>query len=174
MLLYNSPVSGNCYKVRLLLAQLGLPYETTDVSVVDRSNREELLGDLNPGLRVPTLVLDGGPAARGVERDPLVLRRRHRVRPRRPVRTRPGAAVALLRGVVTIRNTAHDEASGRFSLSASSGQTLPECSGMTPEPTVQDETANNSDDSPADGIQGDHAGQQECEHHEGAPPSRSP
>jgi hypothetical protein len=34
---------------------------------------------------------------------------------------------------------------------------------MTPEPTVQDET-NNSDDSPTDGIQGDHADQQECEH----------
>ena len=37
---------------------------------------------------------------------------------------------------------------------------------MTPEPTVQDETANNRDDSPADGIQGDHADQQECEHDE--------
>ena len=60
MLLYNSPVSGNCYKVRLLLAQLGLPYETVDVSVVDRSNRAELLGGLNPALRVPTLVLDDG------------------------------------------------------------------------------------------------------------------
>jgi glutathione S-transferase len=60
MLLYNSPVSGNCYKVRLLLAQLRVDYETEDVSVVDRSNRKELLGDLNPGLRVPTLVLDDG------------------------------------------------------------------------------------------------------------------
>jgi glutathione S-transferase len=60
MLLYNSAVSGNCYKVRLLLAQLGVSYETVDVSVVDRSNRRELLGDLNPGLRVPTLVLDDG------------------------------------------------------------------------------------------------------------------
>ena len=60
MLFYNSPVSGNCYKVRLLLAQLGVEYETVDVSVVDRSNRKELLGDLNPGLRVPTLVLDDG------------------------------------------------------------------------------------------------------------------
>jgi hypothetical protein len=30
---------------------------------------------------------------------------------------------------------------------------------MTPEPTVQDETANNSDDSAADGVQGDHPGQ---------------
>ncbi len=38
---------------------------------------------------------------------------------------------------------------------------------MTPEPTVQGETANNSDDSPADGIQGDHADQQECQHHQG-------
>ena len=60
MLLYNSPVSGNCYKVRLLLAQLGLAYETVDVSVVDRSNRKELLGSLNPALRVPTVVLDDG------------------------------------------------------------------------------------------------------------------
>jgi glutathione S-transferase len=60
MLLYNSAVSGNCYKVRLLLAQLGLEYEIVEMSVVDRSNRHEVLGDLNPGLRVPTLVLDDG------------------------------------------------------------------------------------------------------------------
>ena len=60
MLLYNSPVSGNCYKVRLLLAHLGMEYETVELSVVDRSNRAEVLGELNPGLRVPTLVLDDG------------------------------------------------------------------------------------------------------------------
>jgi glutathione S-transferase len=60
MLLYNSPVSGNCYKVRLLLAQLGIEYEVENVDVVDRSNRKELLGELNPALRVPTLVLDDG------------------------------------------------------------------------------------------------------------------
>ena len=60
MLLYNSPVSGNCYKVRLLLAHLGLPYERVDVDVVDRSGRADLLGGLNPALRVPTLVLDDG------------------------------------------------------------------------------------------------------------------
>ena len=58
MLLFNSQVSGNCYKVRLLLAHLGLSYERTEVDVVDRSNRAELLGALNPALRVPTLVLD--------------------------------------------------------------------------------------------------------------------
>jgi len=60
VLLYNSRVSGNCYKVRLLFAHLGLPYECRDVDVVDRSNRRELLGGLNPALRVPTLVLDDG------------------------------------------------------------------------------------------------------------------
>jgi len=60
MLLYDSPVSGNCYKVRLLFAHLGLDYERRELSVVDRSNRPEVLGGLNPGLRVPTLVLDDG------------------------------------------------------------------------------------------------------------------
>ena len=60
MLLYDSPVSGNCYKVRLLFAYLGIEVERQTVDVVDRSNRRELLGELNPGLRVPTLVLDDG------------------------------------------------------------------------------------------------------------------
>jgi len=60
VLLYDSPVSGNCYKVRLLFAHLGLPYEREQVDVVDRSKRPELLSGLNPALRVPTLVLDDG------------------------------------------------------------------------------------------------------------------
>ena len=60
MILYDSPVSGNCYKVRLLAAHLGLPLERRPLDVVDRSNRPEVIGDLNPALRVPTLVLDDG------------------------------------------------------------------------------------------------------------------
>jgi glutathione S-transferase len=60
LLLYDSPVSGNCYKVRLLLGHLGIPYERRTLDVVDRSNRRDVLGDLNPALRLPTLVLDGG------------------------------------------------------------------------------------------------------------------
>src|SRR5690348_17975132 len=62
MILFNSPISGNCYKVRLLLAHLGIDYETRDVDVIDRSNPREQLGDLNPARRVPTLVLDDGRA----------------------------------------------------------------------------------------------------------------
>ena len=60
MILYNSAVSGNCYKIRLLFAHLGIAYEVREVDVVDRSKRPEILGGLNPALRVPTLVLDDG------------------------------------------------------------------------------------------------------------------
>jgi glutathione S-transferase len=60
MLLYNSMVSGNCYKVRLLLAKLGIDYERRELDVFDRSDRAEVLGELNPALRVPTLVFDDG------------------------------------------------------------------------------------------------------------------
>jgi glutathione S-transferase len=60
VLLYDSAGSGNCYKVRLLLAHLGVEYERRPVDVVDRSDRQQLLGHLNPALRVPTLVLDDG------------------------------------------------------------------------------------------------------------------
>jgi glutathione S-transferase len=60
VLLYDSAVSGNCYKVRQLFAHLGIEYERREVDVIDRSGRLELLGALNPALRVPTLVFDDG------------------------------------------------------------------------------------------------------------------
>jgi glutathione S-transferase len=64
MLLYNSSVSGNCYKVRLLAAHLGIPLRLQELDVVDRSNRAEVLDGLNPARRVPTLILgDGRPLA---------------------------------------------------------------------------------------------------------------
>jgi glutathione S-transferase len=62
MLLYNSMTSGNCYKVRLLFAHLGIEYERRELDVFDRSDRPAVLGALNPALRVPTLVLDDGRA----------------------------------------------------------------------------------------------------------------
>ena len=60
VLLYNNADSGNCYKVRLLCAQLGLKLELHELDALDRSNRPEVLGALNPALRVPVLVLDDG------------------------------------------------------------------------------------------------------------------
>jgi glutathione S-transferase len=46
--------------VRLLFAHLGIAYERRELSVSDRSNRPEVLGGLNPALRVPTVVFDDG------------------------------------------------------------------------------------------------------------------
>ncbi len=62
MLLYDSGWSGNCYKVRLLFALLGVQYEREELDVFDRSDRPGVIGDLNPALRVPTLVLEDGRA----------------------------------------------------------------------------------------------------------------
>jgi glutathione S-transferase len=60
VLLYDSAVSGNCYKVRLLFAHLGIECERREVDVVDRSSPRDFLDGLNPARRVPTLVLDDG------------------------------------------------------------------------------------------------------------------
>jgi glutathione S-transferase len=62
MLLYDNAMSGNCYKVRLLASHLSIGLERRELDVVDRSNRAEVLGGLNPALRVPVLVLDDGRA----------------------------------------------------------------------------------------------------------------
>lgn len=60
VLLYDNPVSGNCYKVRLLFTLLGVEFERHEMSVVDYSDRVETLGGLSPTLNLPTVVLDDG------------------------------------------------------------------------------------------------------------------
>jgi glutathione S-transferase len=60
VLLYDNPFSGNCYKVRALLALRGIEYERREMSVTDYSERIEVLGGLNPSLTLPTVVLDDG------------------------------------------------------------------------------------------------------------------
>jgi glutathione S-transferase len=60
VLLYDNPVSGNCYKVRLILGLLGIEFERRELSVVDHSERFEVLGGLSPSLNVPTVVLEDG------------------------------------------------------------------------------------------------------------------
>ncbi len=99
MLLYNSMVSGNCYKVRLLLAHLGLPVELRELDVIDRSNRPDVLGGLESGASRPDARPRRRPADRRVGRDPLVLRRGLAIRPGRSVPARAGAAVDVLRAV---------------------------------------------------------------------------
>ena len=60
MRLYDSAPSGNCYKVRLLLTQLGIAFERQEVDTRQRDGRDDLLGGKNPALRVPVLELDDG------------------------------------------------------------------------------------------------------------------
>jgi glutathione S-transferase len=60
VLLYDNPVSGNCHKVRLILGLRGIEYERRQMSVVDYSERIEVLGGLSPTLNLPTVVLEDG------------------------------------------------------------------------------------------------------------------
>lgn len=55
LVLYNAPGSGNALKVRFLLAELGLEYETVEVPLEERP-RPEWYRRLNPVGGVPTLV----------------------------------------------------------------------------------------------------------------------
>ena len=99
MLLYNSTVSGNCYKVRLLLAHLGIDVRAP------RARRRRPVEPARGARRPQPRPAGADPRARrraparGVRRDPLVLRRGDAVRAGRPLRARPGAAVDVLRAV---------------------------------------------------------------------------
>ena len=60
MHLYDYLDSGNGYKVRLLLAQLRLPYDWTNLDIDKGETRTADFLALNPNGRIPTLRLDGG------------------------------------------------------------------------------------------------------------------
>lgn len=60
LLLYDNPFSGNCFKVRAILALRGIDYERREMSVTDYSERIEVLGGLSPSLNLPTVVLEDG------------------------------------------------------------------------------------------------------------------
>ena len=61
MKLYNSAVSGNCYKVRLLLAHLGIDYDCVDIDhKTDLAKRPGKFLERHPTGRVPLLELDDG------------------------------------------------------------------------------------------------------------------
>jgi glutathione S-transferase len=60
VLLHDNPVSGNCYKVRLILTLRGIEFDRRKLSVVEYSERLETLGGLSPTLNIPTVVLEDG------------------------------------------------------------------------------------------------------------------
>ena len=60
MILYEDPASGNCLKIRILLRQLELPYESVHVDLFLGETRTEEHFARNPDGRIPVLETDDG------------------------------------------------------------------------------------------------------------------
>jgi len=58
--LYHMQSSGNCWKPRVALHQLGLDFELVDVDIMKGESRTEAFMDKNPNGRVPLLELPDG------------------------------------------------------------------------------------------------------------------
>jgi glutathione S-transferase len=59
--LYDHAASCNCYKARLLLAQLGIPYERIAIDIFDGATLTDDFAALNPARTTPVLVTPQGP-----------------------------------------------------------------------------------------------------------------
>ena len=60
MRLYDYAASCNCYKVRLLLAELGQPYERVPIDIFDGDTLTDEYGRINPSRTTPVLETDDG------------------------------------------------------------------------------------------------------------------
>ncbi len=58
--LYSMQRSGNCYKVRLALAQLGLPYRLVELDILKGETRTPQFLAMNPSGRIPLLEVAPG------------------------------------------------------------------------------------------------------------------
>src|SRR5215831_10504304 len=85
MRLYDFLPSGNGYKVRLLLSQLGVRFTLVEKEIFAGETRTPEFLAINPNGRIPVLELDDG--------------RRLALPARGPVRPRAGPAVDVLRAV---------------------------------------------------------------------------
>ena len=87
--LHDYLTSGNGYKVRLLLAQLGAPLPAASSTTSTSARRARPSSSRkNPNGRIPLLELDDGTFLRRVERDPLLPGRGHAVSARRTASAR--------------------------------------------------------------------------------------
>lgn len=58
--LYHAAISGNAYKARLVLTQLGIPFELIELDILKGAARQPDVLKINPMGQVPTVVLDDG------------------------------------------------------------------------------------------------------------------
>ncbi|MGB3401705.1 MAG: glutathione S-transferase family protein [Microcoleaceae cyanobacterium] len=56
--LYEYPPSGNCYKIRLLLTQLEIPFERISIDIVKGETRTPEFLEKNPNGKIPLLELE--------------------------------------------------------------------------------------------------------------------
>ena len=56
MKLYDHPLSGNCYKARLLLSHLGVEYEKIRVELFEGEHKSDSFTKLNPNQKIPVLI----------------------------------------------------------------------------------------------------------------------
>ena len=82
MRLHDHAASGNCYKARLLLSLLAIPYERVEVDIFAGDTLTDEYAALNPVRETPVLELDDGTHDRPVQRDPRLPRARDRLPPR--------------------------------------------------------------------------------------------
>ena len=57
--LYDHPLSGNCYKVRLALSQLGIEYEKEYLDIFKGEQHSSGYQSINPNRKIPVLIDDG-------------------------------------------------------------------------------------------------------------------
>ncbi len=58
--IFGMSASGNCYKVKLLLEQLGSPYQWEEVDILKGATRTPKFLAMNPNGKVPTLEIKPG------------------------------------------------------------------------------------------------------------------
>lgn len=58
--LYDNMISGNGYKLRLLLTQLGIPFKRVEKSGTNGETRQPDFLAINPNGRIPTVRFDDG------------------------------------------------------------------------------------------------------------------
>jgi glutathione S-transferase len=57
---YSNQGSGNCYKVRLVLTQVGIPFRTVEMDVLQAEQKQPAYLEKNPNGKVPLVELDDG------------------------------------------------------------------------------------------------------------------
>jgi hypothetical protein len=97
--LYGDLDSGNVYKVRLLLAQLGIVYRRVDTTQNRGEPATAEFRAINPIGKIPTIVFDDGRMLSESGRDPLSLSPRYRALSGRRLRSGERAALDVLRAV---------------------------------------------------------------------------